>query len=87
MGVMAMEITQSTGVFGVNSLWVLDCGRGRNRGFWDRGLRECDINHGLEMKQFRIGMGGMTDNITQSTLDGMMWRSRRGRVCRGSLVL
>ena len=87
MGVMAMEITQSIGVVGVNSLGVLDCDRGRNRGFRDHGLRERDINHGLEMKQFRTGMGGMTDNITQSTLDGMMWRPRRGRFCRGNLVL
>ena len=87
MGVMAMEITQSTGVVGVNSLGVLGRGRGRNRGLWDRGLRERDINHGLEMKQFKTGMGGMTDNITQSTLDGMLWRLRRSRVCRGSLVL
>ena len=84
---MAMEITQSTGVVGVNSLGVLGCGRGRNRGFWDRRLKERDINHGLEMKQLRTGMGGVADNITQSTLDGMLWRLRRGRVCLGSLVL
>ena len=82
---MAMEITQSTGVVGVNSLGVLDRGRRRNRGFLDCGLRERDINHGLEMKQFRTGMGGVTDNISQSTLDGMLWRPRR--VCRGNLVL
>ena len=50
MGVMAMEITQSTGVVGVSSLGVLGRGHGRNRGFWDRRLRERDINHGLEMK-------------------------------------
>ena len=87
MGVMAMEITQSTRVFGVNSLWVLDCGRGRNRGFQELGLRERDINHGLEMRQVRTGMGGVTEIITQSTLDGMLWRLRRGRVCWGSLVL
>ena len=87
MSIMTMEITQSTGVVGVNSLRVLRCGRRRNKGFWDRGLRECDINHGFEMRQFRIGMGGVTNNITQSTLDGMLWRSRRGRVCRGYLVL
>ena len=79
---MAVEITQSTGLVGVNSLGVLGHGRRRNEGF-----RERDINHGLEMRQFRTGMGGMTDNITKSTLDGMIWRSRRGRVCRGSLVL
>ena len=64
MGVMAVEITQSTGVVGVNSLGVLGRGRERNRGFWDHGLRERDINHGLEMKQCRTGMGGVTDNIT-----------------------
>ena len=87
MGVMAMEITQSTGVVGVNSLGVLDCGCGRNRGFWERGLRERDINHGLEMRQVRTGMGGVTENITQTTLDGMLWRLRRGRVGWGSLVL
>ena len=84
---MAMEVTKSTGVVGVNSLGVLGHGRKRNRGFRDRGLRERDINHGLEMKQFRTGMGGVTDNITQSTLDGMLWRPRRGRFCRGNLVL
>ena len=87
MGVMAMEITQSTGVVDVNSLGVLGRSRKRNRGFRDCGLKERDINHGLEMKQFRTGMGGVTDNITQSTLDGMLWRLRRGRVFRGSLVL
>ena len=87
MCAMAMEITQSTGVVGVNSLGVLGRGRGRNKGFQDRGLREHDINHELEMRQFRIGMGGVTDNITQSTLDGMLWRPRRGKVCQGSLVL
>ena len=87
MGVMAMEITQSTGVVGVNSLWVLDFGRGRNRGFRDCGLRERDINHGLEMKKFRTGMGGVADNVTQRTLYGMLWRPRRGRFCWGSLVL
>ena len=84
---MAMEVTQSTGVVGVNSLGVRGRSREKNRGFWDQGLRECDIKHGLEMKQFRTGMGGVTDNITQSTLDGMIWRPRRGRVFRGSLVL
>ena len=84
---MAMEITQSTGVVGVNSLGVLGHSHRRNRGFRDHGLRERDINHGLEMKQFRTGMGGVNDNITQSTLDGMLWRSRRGRVCQGSLVI
>ena len=87
VGVMAMEITQSTGVVGVNSLGVLGRGPGRNRGFWDRGLRERDSNHGLEMRQFRTGMGGVADNITQSTLDGILWRPRRGRVCQGSLFL
>ena len=87
MSVMAMEITQGTGVVGVNSLGVLGRGRERNRGLWDRGLRERDINHGLEMKQFMTGMGGVTDNFTQSTLDGMLWRLRRSRVCQGSLVL
>ena len=84
---MAMEITQSTRVVVVNSLGVLGHGHGRNRGFRDHGLRERDINHGLEMRQFRTGMGGVTDKITQSTLDGMLWRPRRGRVCQGSLVL
>ena len=84
---MAMEITQSIGVVGVNILGVLGRSCGRNRGFRDRGLRERNVNHGLEMRQFRTGMGGVTDNITQSTLDGMLWRSRRGMVCRGSLVL
>ena len=87
VGVMSMEITQSTRVVGVNSLGVLGRVHGRNRGFWDRGLRERDINHGLEMKQFRTGMGGVTNNITQSTMDGMLWRPRRGRVCRGIPVL
>ena len=82
-----MEVTQSIGVVGVNILEVRGRGCERNRGFRDRGLRECDINHGIEMKQFRTGMGGVTDNITQSTLDGMLWRPRRGRVCKGSLVL
>ena len=69
---MAMEITQSTRVVGVNSLGVLGHGRGRNRGVRDHGLRERGINHGLEVRQFRTGMCGMTDNITQSTLDGML---------------
>ena len=69
---MAMEITQSTGVVGVNGLGVLGRSRGRNRGFWDCGLRERDVNHGLEMRQFRTSMGGVTDNSTQSTLDGML---------------
>ena len=87
VGVMAMEITQSTGVVGVNSRGVLGRGHGRNIGFRDRGLRERDINHWLEMRQFRTGMGGVTNNITQSTLDGMLWRSRRGWVYRGSLVI
>ena len=84
---MAMEITQSTGLVGVNSLGVLGRGHGRNRGFWDCRLREHDINHGLEMRQFRTGIGGVTNNITQSTLDGMIWRPRRGRVFWGYLVL
>ena len=84
---MAMEITQSTGVVSVNSLGVLGCDRERNIGFQDHGLRERDINHGLEMSQLRTRMGGVTENITQSTLDGMLWRPRRGSVCRGSLVL
>ena len=83
---MAMDITKSIGVVGVNIIGVLGHIRGRNRGCRDRGLRECDVNHGLEMKQFRTGMGGVAENITKSTLDGMLWRSRRGRVCRGSLV-
>ena len=84
---MAMDITQSTWVVGVNSLGVLGRSRGRNRGFRDRGLRERDVNHGLEMRQFRTGVGGVAENITQITLDGMLWRSGRGRVYQGSLVL
>ena len=84
---MAMDITQSIGVVGVNSLGVLGRGRGRNRDFWDCRLKGRNINHGLEMRQFRTGMGGVTDNIIQGTLDGMLWRPRRGRVCWGSLVL
>ena len=87
MGVMAMAITQSIGAVGENSLWVLERGRGKNRGFRDRGLRERDINHGLEMRQVRTGMGGVTDNITQRTLDGILWRPRRGRFFWGNLVL
>ena len=82
---MAMEITQSTGVVGVNSLGVPACSRGRNRGFRDRRLKGCDINHRLEMRQLRTSRGGMTDNITQRTLDGMLWRLRRGKVFRGNL--
>ena len=82
-----MEVTQSIGVVGVNIPGVLGHSRGRKKGFWDCGLRERDIKHGIEMRQFRTGMGSVTDNITQSTLDGMLWRPRRGRVCRGSLVL
>ena len=54
--------------------------------FPGRRIREHDINHGLEMRQLRISMGGMTGNITQRTLDGMLWRLRRGMVCQGSLV-
>ena len=85
---MVMEVTQSIGVVGVNSMRVRGCGRERNRDFRDQGLKERDINHGLEMKQFRTGMGGVTDNITQKKLDGMqLWRPRRSRVFRGSLVL
>ena len=83
---MDMEITQIIGVVSVNSLGVLGCGRGRNRGFWGRRFREREMNHGLEMRQFRIGIGGVTDNITQSTSSGMLWRLRRSRVCRGGLV-
>ena len=68
---MAMEITQSIGVVGVNSLGVLGHSHGRSRRFWDCGLKERNINHGLEMRQFRTGMCGVINNITQSALDGM----------------
>ena len=57
-----------------------------NRGFRDHRMKECDINHGLETRQLWKSMGGMTDNITQSTLDGTLWQLRRGKVSRGSLV-
>ena len=86
VGIMAMEITQSTRLVGVNSLGVLGHGRGRNRGFRDRRLVERDINHGLEMRQFRTCMGGVTNNITQGRIDNTLWWLRRGGVCRCSFI-
>ena len=74
--IMAIEVTQSTRLVSVNIFRVLGHGRGRNKGFQDHGLKERDINHGIEMRQFRTGMGGVTDNVTQRTLDGMLWRPR-----------
>ena len=59
-----MEITQSTRLVGVNSFRILGYSRGRNRGFRDHRLREQNFNHGLDTGQFRIVMGGMTDDIT-----------------------
>lgn len=67
VGIMAMEIIQSIGLVGVNSFRVLGCSQGKNRGFKDRRLRECNFNHGLDTGQFRTVMGGMADDITQST--------------------
>ena len=83
VGIMAMEITQSTRLVGVNSLRVLCYSQGRNIGFRDRRLRERNINHGLDTRQLRTSMGGMTDDITQSK---RLWRWRRSRVSQGSLV-
>ena len=67
VGIMAMDITQSRRLVGVNSFRILSYSRGRNRGFRDRRLRECKFNHGLDAGQFRTVMGAMADEITQST--------------------
>ena len=83
VGIMAMDTTQSTGFVGVNSLWVLGCGRGRNRGFRDHRLRERDFNHGFNTGQLGTSMGGMTNGITQGA---RLCGQRRGRVSWGGLV-
>ena len=84
VGIMAMEITQSTRLVGVNIFRILGYIQGRNRGFRDRRLKERNFNHGLDIGQFGTVMGGMVDDITQST---GLCRRGRCRVCRGSLVL
>ena len=84
VGIMAMEITQRTGLIGVNCFRVLGYSRGRKRGFRDHRLKEHKFNHGLDTGQFRTVMGGMDDDITQST--GLCeWG--RCRLSWGSLVL
>ena len=70
VGIMAMDITQSIGLIGVNIFKVIGCIQGRNRGFKDCRLRECEIYHGIDTRQFRTMMGSMTNNITQSTPGG-----------------
>ena len=83
VGIMAMNTTQSTGFVGADSLGVLGYGRGRNKGFRDRRLKERNFNHGLNTGQFKTSMGGVTDDITQGTRLG---GRRRSWVSRGGLV-
>ena len=83
VGIMAMDTTQSTWFDGVNSLGVLGCIRGRNKGFRDHRLRECDFNNGFNMGQFRTSMGGMTSDITQGA---RLCMRRRGQVSQGGFV-
>ena len=83
MGVMAMEITQSTGVICAQIIEFRDSIGYSDINLWDIRLWKHFVNHGLETRQFRTGMGGVTDNITQSK---RLWRWRRIRVSRGSLV-
>ena len=64
VGVIAMNVAQSTGLVGAESLGVLGYGRRRNGGFTDHRLGERDFNHGLNTGQLRTSMGGMTGDIT-----------------------
>ena len=87
VGVMAMEIAQSTRVVCAQGFEFRDRVRDSDVDFGDVRVGKRLINQNLEVRQFRTHMGGVTDNITQSTLDSGFWRSRRGRVFRGCLVL
>ena len=87
VSIMAMEITQSTRVICAQRLEFRDLIGYSDIYLWDIRLVKRLIDHGLKVRQLLTSMGGVTDKITQSTLDGILWRPRRGRVCRGSLVL
>ena len=87
VGVMAMEIAQSTRVICAQVFEFRDRIQDSDVDFGDIIFRKCLVDQGLEVRQFRTRMGGVTDNIAQSTLDSTLWRERRGRFHRGGLVM
>ena len=84
---MAMEIAQSTRVICAQGFEFRDRIRDSDVDFRDIRVGKRLVDQELEVWQFKTRMGGMTDNIAQSALDSGLWRSRRGRVYRGGLVL
>ena len=84
---MAVEIAQSTRVICAQGFEFRDRIRDSDVDFRDIKVRKRLVDQDLEVRQFRTRMGGVTDNIAQSALDSVLRRSRRGRVCRGGLVL
>ena len=84
---MAMEIAQSTRVICAQGFEFRDRIRDSDVDFRDIRFRKCLVDQGLEMRQFRTRMGGVTDNIAQSALDSALWQSRRGRFFQGGVVL
>ena len=87
MGVMAMEIAQSARVICAQGFEFRDRIQDGDVDFGEIRFWKRLVDHRLKVWQFRTRMGGVTDNIAQSTLDSVLWPSRRGRVCRGGLVL
>ena len=87
VGVMAVEIAQSTRVVCAQGFEFRDRVGDSDVDFGDVRVGKRLVDQDLEVWQFRTQMGGVTDDIAQSALDSRLWRSRRGRGCRGGLVL
>ena len=87
VGVMAVKIAQGTRVVCAQVFEFWERVGDSDIDFRDIRVGECLIDQKLEVWQFRTHVSGVTDDITQSALDGRLWWSRRGKRCRGSLVL
>ena len=84
---MAVEIAQSTRVICAQGFQFRDRIWDSEVDFGEIRVGKCLVDQDLEVWQFRTHMGGVTNNIAQSALDSALWRSRRGGVRRGDLVL
>ena len=69
VGVIAMEIVQSTKVVCAQGFKFRDRVRDSDVDFGDVRVRKHLVDQDLEVRQFRTHMGGVTDNIAQSALD------------------
>ena len=84
---MAVKIAQGTRVVCAQVFEFWEGVRDSDIDFWDIRVGECLVDQKLEVWQFRTHVSGMTDDITQSALNGGLWWPWVGKRCRIGMIL